>query len=121
MRPFYDECEDSVALHHTPTKNITRIICVQRLNHLSEPLFNSSLCSRDSGSPQHQPLGCQAVQIGVNSFGVRGSPCAQRHGLMRVSEKISWIRSEIMNEKFQNYFHSKRQELRVSQTYGFDI
>ena len=96
MRLTYDECEKLTLM-----KNVTRLICVHRLSHLSEALLNSSICSGDSGSPLHQQNGCQAVQIGVNSIIMTGrGGCGTTMGLVRVSENTQWIRSEIMNENF---------------------
>ena len=113
MRPTFDECGDTNIMKYTFTQNITGVICVLRLNSLSKALFESSLCGGDSGSPQHQPSGCQAVQIGLSSFGDK-VPCGNFDGLVRVSQHIPWIRSEIMNEKIQNHLHFKNKELRVS-------
>ena len=93
----YDECKN-----FTLIKNVTRIICAVRLNHLNESLLNSSICSGDSGSPLNQQDDCQAVQIGITSFGDwdNDAGCGHRMGFLRVSENIHWIRSEIMNERF---------------------
>ena len=116
MRRRYDECSNLDLI-----KNVTRMICVYRLNHLSEPLFNSSICAGDSGAPQHRQYGCQAVQIGVMSvYGpFNKSKCGLDMGFVRVSENIQWIRSEIMNEKFAHKIQIK--ELRVSLTISLTI
>ena len=63
MRRRYDECQSTAQ-----NKNITRLICVLRLYHLSESLLKSGGCNGDSGSPLHQQYGCQAVQIGLYSM-----------------------------------------------------
>ena len=114
MSPTYDECKNERKMKRIGIRNITRIICVNRVNRTSQPLFNTGLCSGDSGSPQHQPFDCQAVQISLTSFG-DVSPCGYQEGLVRVSEYMPWIRSEIMKDKIQNYLHSKNKEtMRVS-------
>ena len=113
MRPTYDECNHTVIMKYLLTRNITRFICVLRLNRLSKTLFNPINCGGDSGSPQHQPIGCQAVQIGLSSFGDK-TTCGNLSGLVRVSQHIPWIRSEIMKEKIQNFLRFNNRELRVS-------
>ena len=109
MSPIYDECERLTLL-----KNLTRIICGHRLIHLSEPLLMASTCSGDSGAPQHQQYGCQAVQISLNSFGnwINSSGCGYKLGWVRVSENIQWIRTEITYEKFVGKIQNRH--LRVS-------
>ena len=80
MSPTYDECHDLSIMNRIGTQNVTRIICVNGLNRTNHFLFNAGLCSGDSGSPQHQPFGCQAIQIGIESFGDK-HPCGYQDGL----------------------------------------
>ena len=109
MRPTLDECEK-----YSLATNITRLVCTKRLNYLSKPLLNSSLCKGDSGSPSHQQYGCHALQIGVLSYGAQtvSDYCGQYSGYVRVSEYMPWIRSEIMNEMFVR--KTQITQLRVS-------
>ena len=107
MRRQFDECRNSTK---NPIKNITRVICTNRLHHMSDPFFNSSTCAGDSGAPQHQLYGCHAVQISLTSFG--SGICSMRDGMIRVSENTEWIRSQIFNDRFKRM--TRNSQLRVS-------
>ena len=85
-------------LRGQPSKMRVHFMSSQNQN----PLYKSSACHGDSGSPSHQYYGWQAIQIGLVSSGgslTEGEICADLGFYTRLSLFMPWIRSHLLVPK----------------------